>query len=365
MRRVNGHRVVPVRGTPVSTRRVGGDGATAGKAKLARLLLDLSGLLLIASGRTWYLAATTFTTGPELVKAKGTRTEMSALVKTTLVADNLARVEGGAAPRGRLGRVAVEAAAAEILGLLRGSVIRMLDLVRSGLSRGGEEGRVRLLVMVMVVVVVKGMCGVSDLRRDNGGGVLELDCLRVLGERVGVSRERVREHGLVLLVVEVLLLLLLLLELGLLAEVVVADVGEGGAANHAVICAQLVLLLVRPLGIVGLVVDVVHVCGWRVGRIVLVQLLEKGAAGSGVRNGCVGPVVVLEHGLVVVLVVGELGNGVVEVLGKRERRKEVVGVRGRGTRGGGGVGVGGGSVGEGVGVVLDGSVHGWRERGEQ
>jgi len=51
---------------------------------------------------------------------------MCALVKTALVADDFARIEGGAAPRRGLCRVAVEAAAAEILGLLGGSVVGVL-----------------------------------------------------------------------------------------------------------------------------------------------------------------------------------------------------------------------------------------------
>jgi hypothetical protein len=51
---------------------------------------------------------------------------MGALIETALVADDFARIEGRATPRRGLGRVAVEAAAAEILGLLRSSVIGVL-----------------------------------------------------------------------------------------------------------------------------------------------------------------------------------------------------------------------------------------------
>jgi hypothetical protein len=51
---------------------------------------------------------------------------MGALIKTALVADDFTRIEGGAAPRRGLCRVAVEAAAAKILGLLGGSVVGVL-----------------------------------------------------------------------------------------------------------------------------------------------------------------------------------------------------------------------------------------------
>ena len=52
---------------------------------------------------------------------------MGALVETALVADDLAGVEGGATPRGGLCGVTVEAATTEILGLLRGGVVSVLD----------------------------------------------------------------------------------------------------------------------------------------------------------------------------------------------------------------------------------------------
>jgi hypothetical protein len=51
---------------------------------------------------------------------------MCALVESTLVADDFARVESGATPRGRLSGMAVEAAATQILGLFRSSIVSVL-----------------------------------------------------------------------------------------------------------------------------------------------------------------------------------------------------------------------------------------------
>lgn len=52
---------------------------------------------------------------------------MRAFIKPTLVTHDLARVEGRAAPGGGFGGVAVEAAAAEVLGFFGGCVVCVLD----------------------------------------------------------------------------------------------------------------------------------------------------------------------------------------------------------------------------------------------
>lgn len=77
----------------------------------------------------------------EFVEAQWTGTEMGAFVEATLVADDFSGIEGGATPgRGFCG-VAVEAAAAEILGFLAGGVV--CELNGDGWGGGcGEEGGV-------------------------------------------------------------------------------------------------------------------------------------------------------------------------------------------------------------------------------
>ena len=70
---------------------------------------------------------TSFPPCAQLIEAEGPRSEVGALVEAALIADDLAGVEGGAAPRGWLGGVAVEAAATEVLGLLAGGVVCVLD----------------------------------------------------------------------------------------------------------------------------------------------------------------------------------------------------------------------------------------------
>ena len=51
---------------------------------------------------------------------------MSAFVKTTLVANDLARVKSGATPTRRFGGMAVEAPPAEVLSLLGSSIVSVL-----------------------------------------------------------------------------------------------------------------------------------------------------------------------------------------------------------------------------------------------
>jgi hypothetical protein len=64
---------------------------------------------------------------------------MGALVETALVADDFAGVEGGAAPGGWFGGVTVEAAAAQILGLLGSGVVSVLDW-EAGVGREVRHG---------------------------------------------------------------------------------------------------------------------------------------------------------------------------------------------------------------------------------
>ena len=51
----------------------------------------------------------------QLVEAKGSRTQVGALVEATLVANDFAWVERAATPRRRLGGMAVEATASQVL----------------------------------------------------------------------------------------------------------------------------------------------------------------------------------------------------------------------------------------------------------
>lgn len=53
---------------------------------------------------------------PKFIESQRPGPEMGALVQTTLVTDDFAWVESGAAPRRRLSGMAVEAAPAQILG---------------------------------------------------------------------------------------------------------------------------------------------------------------------------------------------------------------------------------------------------------
>ena len=111
-----------------------------------------------------------FATCAEFVEAEGTGTEMGALVKAALVADNFSRIEGRATPGGRLGGVAVEAAAAKVLGLLAGGIICKLY---------GDGGTCRRRQERGVVVCLEGVSGKAELGGDDEGSVLELDCLGV------------------------------------------------------------------------------------------------------------------------------------------------------------------------------------------
>lgn len=85
---------------------------------ITRLLLDhlrkLSGLG--AAANFWLLPG--LTSCPELVETKWPGAEVSSLVKSALVADDLPWIQGRPAPAGRLCCVAVEAAPPEVLSFL-------------------------------------------------------------------------------------------------------------------------------------------------------------------------------------------------------------------------------------------------------
>lgn len=242
--------VIPITGP---TGGVARDRVAAGDAQLAGLVLD--GKQHTRHGRGFGrlgggaggLAG--FSARAELVKAQGTGPEMGALVETALVADDFARIEGGPPPGGGLGGVAVEAAPAEILGLLARGVVCELHGDGGG-GGSGEKGGVALE-------------GVAELGGDDEGGVLELDRLWVgaVGDGGVVDGEVVIVLGL---------------------GEVVADVGVGGAAGDGV-GVELLLLLVVPFGVVGGVVNVKGVV-----VVVLVELVEECVGVVGVEPGLVG-----------------------------------------------------------------------------
>jgi hypothetical protein len=111
----------------------------------------------------------------EFVEAKRAGTEVGALVKAALVADDFAGVEGWTAPRRGLCCVAIEAATTEVLGFLWGCVVCVLDWEScmwgevghgdrvTGRGGGGlEEGRLRWYDYGRIVFKFNGKRGVVD-----------------------------------------------------------------------------------------------------------------------------------------------------------------------------------------------------------
>lgn len=86
----------------------------------------------------------------KFIETEGSRTQMCSLVKTALVANDLAGCQGRTAPRRRFSRVAVVAPPSEILSFLGGCVISMLNRnpVRDGISGYERERRILLWVHV-------------------------------------------------------------------------------------------------------------------------------------------------------------------------------------------------------------------------
>jgi hypothetical protein len=86
----------------------------------------------------------------KFVETEGSRTQVCSLVKTALVANDLAGCEGRTAPGRRFSCVAVVAPPPEILSFLGSGVISMLNRnpVRNGISCYEREGRILLWVHV-------------------------------------------------------------------------------------------------------------------------------------------------------------------------------------------------------------------------
>jgi hypothetical protein len=100
---------------------------------------------------------------------------MCALIETALVADDFSGIERGPAPGRRLCGVAVEAAAAKVLGFLAGGVV--CELYGDRGTGGGGEIR-------GMVVGLEG--GEAKLGGDDEGSVLELDRLLVVAVGEGI-----------------------------------------------------------------------------------------------------------------------------------------------------------------------------------
>jgi hypothetical protein len=147
----------------------------------------------------------------EFVETVRTRTQVGALVETALVAHDLTRVKRRAAPRRRLGSVAVEAAAAQVLRLLGSSIVCVHDGNPagvghvSGTGRGWHRlgGRRRAGLLGPVVLVT------ADHGRGRG---LHLDIVWVtvrVSMRVRVVRVLVVRMRVVMMTVLLLVLLVL------------------------------------------------------------------------------------------------------------------------------------------------------------
>lgn len=96
-------------------------------------------------------ALPSFIPGPEFVKPERSRSEMSAFVQTTLIADDFARIESGTTPGRRFGCMAIEAAPTQILSLFGSSIVRMLDW-QTGVRREISWWRRQLGLMMMLMM---------------------------------------------------------------------------------------------------------------------------------------------------------------------------------------------------------------------
>jgi len=226
---------------------------------------------------------------PKLIESQRPRPEMGALVKTTLVTDDFAWVESGAAPRRRLSGMAVEAAPAKILSFFRGGVVCVLDDEASmwvwigvregmrrdmGMKKGGRRGMV-LRLRGNVDGIVRGTRGDGNTGRAGGGGrgsvvgvlrrnhdrrLFELDRMVVIKVIVGI------EIVTILLVLKdgVVLLLLNGIVRGWIV-LVVTNIGKSGPPHEIDSMSR---------GIPGVVLRIIRV---RLG----VELLKQGGLGPG------------------------------------------------------------------------------------
>lgn len=128
--RVNGYTIIPVTGSRLCGGRRRNRVAPCDTAEFPRLLLDYSGFRLWTRCTLGLLPG--LITSTEFIEAKRTRTQVSALIKSALVANDLSRIQRRSAPGRRLGGMTIEAAAAKILCLLRGGIVCVVD----GMTRG-------------------------------------------------------------------------------------------------------------------------------------------------------------------------------------------------------------------------------------
>jgi len=121
-----------------------------------------------------------FIASTKFVETKRTCTEMGAFIETTLVANYFSGIESGSAPGGRLSSMAIEAAAAKKLGLLRGSIVCVLDRERRSIGHGKGDSR--------------GLGTIEGLvrREEDGGRILKLDSRSVMITKRGLLRELIR-----------------------------------------------------------------------------------------------------------------------------------------------------------------------------
>lgn len=115
---------------------------------------------------------------------------MCAFVQTTLVANDLARIESRASPRRRLSRVTIEAPPTEILSLLGSRIICMLD---GKTCMGREVGHHRVMRRRNCRAVEGGLGG-----DHNGSGIFQLDRVGVIEFVVRRMRRRVQGRNKVI-----------------------------------------------------------------------------------------------------------------------------------------------------------------------
>ena len=211
---------------------------------------------------------------------------MSALVKTTLVTDNFSGIEGGPAPRRRLGRVTVKAPAAKVLGFLGCGVVcvvhrvpsrQIRDTERVAVGRhapvrrnhdGGGGTILQLNVGVLIAITVAGMRrGYHMLGRQMGWFRMKrkrIGIVRVLAGIMGVHHRTILGPERAIL--------------GLQVVLIVAAEGIGSAADR---------MIVRGTGLVPRIIG-------RLVDIGFVEFLEERA--TRMRVVIVGRMIVVRPG---------------------------------------------------------------------